>query len=830
MPTNDGPSGSPFLTSNAGISRPEGEPGPGEGPARGLTIRGWLALARRRWRLVCGVAVATALAVAAFVLVDPPQYKSRAAIRLADPQRPLAMGMEAPVVPKDRTINPVLILVELLRSRSVIGDVVDSLSLRLQPFDSRFWPAWLATGEKLSPTGLIEIQHAPSALGDTVVFTFGTDSVSLRNRHGESSAPYGRPLARGELQVVVRRHPAVRWTAFELLPREAAIDRVLRDLAVAPRKATDIVDVAYTTTDPVLAQRLSNRVITSFHASQERAVRAQAQRSAEFLDGQRGRIGGILKDAQAELSTFQSRRRLGAAAGRAGTRQADLAALDMRMADLEGDRRVYGDLLQRLVAGPDSERAAALSELAYAPEIANDPVIEKLYPQVLQYQVRVDSMMSGPNPTAATNPDLVQATALLGSTRAELVHAVRARLASTQARRRALQATRSAASAAAQGLPALDAEEARLQHRVDLLVTAADQLQLEFQKARLAEDLAAGDVRIIDMAPLPYQPDGLPDAGKIVLGLLLGLLLGLGLAGLLDAMSRVIRRPEDVEKLLPVRRLGVIPPLEDGKSPHARLRAALRMGRGPQAETTGEEALPLMNTEAFRRVYSSLVPGWGTQQRSILVTSTVPREGKTLIASNLALIFAGEGARVLLIDCDVRRPRLHQVFHLARAPGLMEVFADKPAAVAQRFSLLPGLDRGPPIQPPDPAEEAIQATSVARLSLLAAGARPGSPAELKGNRMRDLLKRLSPGFDVIILDTPPVLVSADAAILAPLADGVILVVRAGETERHAIEHSYEQLTTAGGHVLGVVLNDPAGEIPKYDRYYYAYEEKAEEAS
>jgi Mrp family chromosome partitioning ATPase len=96
--------------------------------------------------------------------------------------------------------------------------------------------------------------------------------------------------------------------------------------------------------------------------------------------------------------------------------------------------------------------------------------------------------------------------------------------------------------------------------------------------------------------------------------------------------------------------------------------------------------------------------------------------------------------------------------------------------------------------------------------------------------MRDLLKRLSPGFDVIILDTPPVLVSADAAILAPLADGVILVVRAGETERHAIEHGYEQLTTAGGHVLGVVLNDPAGEIPKYDRYYYAYEEKAEEAS
>ena len=797
-----------------------------------LTLHNVLALVHRRWRLVLSVALVTSLIVGVFVLLEPPVYRSRAAIRLADPQRPLTVGMEQTADGDQRTINPVLVLVELLRSRTVLGEVVDSLGLRMQPVGDLPGPDWLSPRPWVSPAGLIELRLAPAAPTDTVVLRFGDDSVSLRTLRGETAGVYGRPLTLGAMQVTVRHRPDARWAAFEVVPREVAIDRVLSGLSVTPRKATDIVDVAYTTTDPALAQRLSNRVVTAFRESQERAVRAQAQRSAEFLDGQRARIGDLLNAAQTELAGFQSRRRAGPAPGRMDPKQGDLVTLDMRVAELDADRRVYGALLQRLESGSDADRAAALSELAYSPEIGDDQVIAKLYPEVLQYQVRLDSMTSGPHPSAPGNPDLIQAASLLRSTREELVRAIRARLASAQARRQALLTTRAAVSAAARRLPALEAEETRLQHRVDVLVTATDQLQLEYQKARLAQELAAGDVRIIDAAPLPYRPDGLPDAGKVALGLFLGLLLGMATAAGLDAMSRVIRRPEEMEKLLPVPRLGVIPPIEEAQPQRPGVRARLGLGGQLPPGVAAADALPLVGpgTEAFRLVYSSLVPGWGGRERTILVTSTVPREGKTLTAANLAVIFAGEGARVLLIDCDVRRPRLHQVFGLAPVPGLMQALAEPPAPAPRQYSLAPGVDRGPPEEPPDPAVQAIQETKVPRLSLLTAGSRPGSVAELKGTQMRPLLARLADGFDVMILDTPPILVSADAAILAPLADGVILVVRAGQTERDAIEQGYEQLTAAGGHVLGVVLNDPAGEIPKYDRHYYVYEEPAEEAS
>lgn len=780
----------------------------------GVTVYHVIALIQRRWLLVLGVALATSLLVGVLVLIEPAVYRSRAAIRLADPQRPLTVGMDQSSNGDQRTINPVMVLVELLRSRTVLGEVVDSLGLRLQPVSGGLGLGWLTRGSRLSPTGLVDVRLAPSAPTDTILLTFHPENASLRTRLGEITQAYGDPMTIGGLQVRVRRRPDVRWEAFEIIPREAAIDRVRRSLAVAPRKATDIVDVAYTTSDPILAQRLSNEVVAAFRASQERALRAQAQRSADFLENQRERIGDLLKTAQAELADFQSRRRGARGPGRVGEKPGDLAALDMRLADLEADRRVYATLLRRLQSGPDSDRALALGELAYSPEIGDDKVVQELYSQVIRYQVRLDSMASGPHPTAVSNPDRIQASALARSTREELVRALQARLTSAQARRRALLDTRAAASAAARQLPALEAEESRLQHRVDVLVTATDQLQLEYQKARLAQELSAGDVRIVDAAPLPYQPDGMPDVAKLGLGLFFGLLVGLAAAAGLDAMSRVIRRPEEVERLLPVPRLGVIPPIDEA-----------------QAER-GTDELPITGAavEAFRLVYSSLVPGWGGGERTILVTSTVPREGKTLTAANLAVIFAGEGARVLLVDCDVRRPRLHQVFGLSPVPGLLQALAEPPAPVARQFSLAPGVDRGPAETAPDPAEEAIQPTSVPRLSLLAAGSRRGSQAELKGAQMRSLLARLAGAYDVIILDTPPVLVSADAAILAPLTDGVILVVRAGQTVRDAVEQGFEQLTVAGGHVLGVVLNDPEGEIPRYDRYYYVYEEMAEEAS
>ena len=157
------------------------------------------------------------------------------------------------------------------------------------------------------------------------------------------------------------------------------------------------------------------------------------------------------------------------------------------------------------------------------------------------------------------------------------------------------------------------------------------------------------------------------------------------------------------------------------------------------------------------------------------------------------------GQRALLIDCDVRRTRLHRAFRVPRNPGLVQVL---------RGLLSPA--------------SAVRSTFITGLSFLPAGRDTDTFADLLGSdRMRALLKELSENFDIIVLDTPPVLAVADAAALAPLVDGVVVVVHAGVTDRRAVQQTLDQLERVGANLIGAVLNDSRGQIQRYEEYYYS---------
>jgi Mrp family chromosome partitioning ATPase len=217
----------------------------------------------------------------------------------------------------------------------------------------------------------------------------------------------------------------------------------------------------------------------------------------------------------------------------------------------------------------------------------------------------------------------------------------------------------------------------------------------------------------------------------------------------------------------------------------------------------------------------------GDQMKTLIVTSAAPGEGKTLTAANLAVTFAYDGLRVLLIDCDVRRPKLHGLFQVPRAPGLMELLTPVTGSGNGVESL--GFDPGQSRSGNGRAvTDVIRPTKVRGLSLLACGALPTNASNvLSGLRMRVLLQELAQSFDLVILDTPPVLATADAGILASLADGVLLVIRAGQTDRTAAKRAHQQLVNVGARVVGTVLNDPGGELPQYGDYYYPYDYAAE---
>src|SRR2546425_1138923 len=645
--------------------------------------------------------------------------------------------------------------------------------------------------------------------------TFGGDRVTAQGLQGEAQSPYGTPLAVGSVQFTIPSPPSVKAGALAVRSREEVIDDVLKSLAVLRRKSTDIVDVTYSDPDPLLAQRVANLLVRVFQARDAGSAQEQARSRAEFLAAQLSATDSELSIAQAELSAFRRQRMLGSSRDKLAVEQARLTALDARLGELEAERSVYESFLTKFNTSNDSLRLDVARDLSYTPELAADPVVSRISQQVLVYRTRLDSLTTGPLPAAPTNPDVIGLKALIRSTQEELVRAVRAHLTSIGAQSQALAALRSRTGASFQRLPATEAEGGRLERLVEDLRSTGDRIRQDYKNARMAEAISAGDARVIDWAPLPYKAAGIPPWAKLGLGLLLGLLLGCGAAALAESGNTSIMRPEELERALNLRDLGVIPPLlEPSANGQARRRHPFLTPARRQPEADNR-----LGAEAFRLVYSGLTFGWGEGRRTILVTSAAPREGKTLIAANLAVTFAGEGVRVLLGDCDLRRPRLHRVFGVPAAPGLIELLKSDGATLAQA-----------PDAPLRVAEArvaqsipGIRHTKFAGLSLLPCGALTSRAHELlKPQQLRRLLNDLSGHFDVTILDTPPVLVSADAALLAPLADGAILVVRAGQTDRASAERACQYLIAAGAHFLGAVLNDPAGELARYGKYYYPY--------
>jgi capsular exopolysaccharide synthesis family protein len=191
--------------------------------------------------------------------------------------------------------------------------------------------------------------------------------------------------------------------------------------------------------------------------------------------------------------------------------------------------------------------------------------------------------------------------------------------------------------------------------------------------------------------------------------------------------------------------------------------------------------------------------------KSFAVTSVGPGEGKTLTAVNLAIAFAHKGMSIVLVDCDVRRPRVHKVLEVPRAPGLANLLDPR----SSYFLRVPRV---------------VKQTSLLNLSVISCGTPPSDALELfEGAPIRRLLADLGSRYDMVLLDTPPVLAAADAAILGQLVDGAVIVIRAGQTDREDAQRAYAQLSLAKVRVLGAIFNDPERKNRKYSPHSYTAE-------
>ena len=323
-------------------------------------------------------------------------------------------------------------------------------------------------------------------------------------------------------------------------------------------------------------------------------------------------------------------------------------------------------------------------------------------------------------------------------------------------------------------------------------------LQQKYREVQIAQGDKGSEIAIESYSRVPRAPVGPPRIRNVMIAFMLSLVAGVGLAFLLDFLDDTVKSLDDVDRYVHLPALAMIPASRGG----AKLKG-LAPVHAPPSETTALAMIDDVRSpiaESYRHLRTSLLlSSAGQPPKTILVTSSQPSEGKTTTAINTAFMLAQTGAEVLIIDCDLRRPRLHTQFEVANSKGLTTWLSGEKDLdnLLQVFAKTPNL------------------------KILTSGPVPPNPAELLGSEeMRRLLGQLSERFAHIIIDSPPAISFTDASILSTMVDGVMLVVHCGRSSRAVVRRAKQQLLDVGAHIFGVVLNNV--KLEQQDYYYSGY--------
>jgi len=343
-------------------------------------------------------------------------------------------------------------------------------------------------------------------------------------------------------------------------------------------------------------------------------------------------------------------------------------------------------------------------------------------------------------------------------------------------------------------LPAQIIEHANLERERSANEKVYLMLLEKYQEALINEESQPNNVKIIDLGKVPRSPSKPNRFLIITIGLLIGVGLGYGFALLRNILDVTVKSPEDLESI-GISLIGWVPTF-------------MRESKGGRHQHSEQELVVAYNSdsapaESFRTLrtrlqFSKLEP---EPIKTILITSSIPREGKTIISSNLAASFA-LSSKVLLLDCDFRKPRLHNIFNMKRYPGLCDYL----------FGTIT-------------LEEAVRRTQFDNLYLITCGTIPTNPAELIASKhMQSFLNQMKPHYDYIIIDSPPLATVTDAELLSSYVDGTVVVSLANKTRLDLLINTIDTLNKINDTFIGVVLNnfDYQATYGSYYKYYYYY--------
>ncbi|MDQ6653289.1 MAG: polysaccharide biosynthesis tyrosine autokinase [Acidobacteriota bacterium] len=639
----------------------------------------------------------------------------------------------------------------------------------------------------------LDLQHNPAFLGGHAP---GGIFMSLRRVFSKPNRISEAPAVSPDLTVVGEREvTGGSLTPAQLADLEPYEDAIISGEVVDPVPTTNLVKIKFTHSEPELAQKIANTLAEVFVNNNLTRSTEGSTKAEDTLAREIAKLQTQIKHDQEEQFNYAKNHGLPLTVESGANLEATrLATLSSQLLQAENDRK---NLQAQLEAARKERDPFSI------PDVNSSARVEKLRDRISALKETRDALLT----TYTTEwPGVKKIDAQLKGLEAELAKAPPEIVTSIQRRYEAAAARESLLRRSYEQQKGTTTQQTR--DTIDLMAISQ---QLETNKQYLNTLLQRqrelqvtngdrpNDVNIATYSRLPKEPIGPPRLRNILVAFLLSLAAGIGLAFLLDFLDDTVKSVEDVDRFLHLPALALIPSSRN----RGRLIGTGDAPPSPAAETT---ALAMISdarspiAESYRHLRTSLLlSSAGQPPKTILVTSSQPSEGKTTTAINTAFMLAQTGAEILIVDCDLRRPRLHSHFEAPNSRGLTNWLSGGTDIDA----LIQTYDKQP------------------NLKFLTSGPVPPNPAELLGSdEMRKLLSILSAKFAHIVIDSPPAISFTDASILSTMVDGVVLVVHGGRSSRAVVRRAKQQLLDVGAHIFGVVLNNV--KLDTQDYYYAGY--------
>lgn len=571
--------------------------------------------------------------------------------------------------------------------------------------------------------------------------------------------------------------------ADETAAQSRAIDAFLSHLIVAPIRTSRLVDIKYRLPDPAMATAIINTVAHEY-IQQNLEYRFTASKDAtDWLGGQLETQRAQVERAESALQKYRENNDAVSIEDRNNIVDQKLGDLNAAVTRAKMERIQREGLYTQL-----KDSSANPAVIDSFPAIMSNAFIQQLKTDLADLQ-RKQAQLSGR--IGDKHPDMLKVQSEIQVTQSKLSAEISKVVQSVRAEYQAALTQEQSLTHALdqQKSEALSRDRKAIEFNVLLRDVQSskqiyDSLLQRTKEAGISGELKTSNIRVVDIAERPASPVSPKREANILLSLFVGSVLACGFVFLFEYLDSRIKTPDEIRTYFNVACLGLLPKVE-----------GLQTGTYPLLSDT----VPAGYSEAFRSIRTNvLFSAAHEKSRSIVVTSTGPDEGKSSVACNLAISLAQAGQRVLLIDADMRKPKVHSALAMTQEPGLSNV--------------LVGTSK---------ASESVRKSSINGLWVLPSGRVPPNPAELIASaRFNDFIASLKAHFDWVLIDTPPIMAVTDAALAAHNVTGVLFVVGAGMTSRHAMMRALDQLGNVRANIIGAVLNRV--DLQRHAYYYSSY--------